>query len=97
MAGRTTPFPRSLTRPVLFAGAERKPVAVVGMLGFMLCFLGWMSFSVLPAVIGAAVLFIGIPTLRALAKRDPYMFACYRRHLAYRHYHRAYSTPFRTG
>lgn len=97
MARRMLPIPRAIARPVLFAGCERKPVGLVGMFGFMLCWLGWMGHAVPPFLVGLALLWIGIPLLRQLAKRDPQMFATYRRHLRCRHYHRAFSTPQRLG
>jgi type IV secretion system protein VirB3 len=89
---RRVPIHRALHRPNLLLGAEREPVLYTLIVAFTLVFaaLSWPAF-----LVGAALWFIGLGVLRQLAKADPHMTRVYPRHIRYRRYYPARSTPFR--
>jgi|GEM_PF-5540289 len=66
----TTPVHRSLVRSDRdhIAGAERPLIVMLVTLAFIL---GWMLISVPTTGLAILMLLVGIPVLRATAKRDP--------------------------
>jgi type IV secretory pathway TrbD component len=86
---------QSLVRPLLVAGGEREPTGVVVGAGLGMLALGWQFGSVMCAAVGVLCLTAGMYAVRRIAKRDPQMFAVYRRFLLYRSFYPARSTPFR--
>jgi type IV secretory pathway TrbD component len=73
---------QSLVRPLLVAGAERKPAGVtIGCgLGMLAC--AWQFVSWPCAVVGLLFLCVVLPVLQTIAKRDPQMFDVYRRYIS---------------
>jgi type IV secretion system protein TrbD len=88
---------QSLVRPLLVAGGEREPIGVVVGTGLGMLALGWQFASPVCAAMGVLCLTVGLYAVRRIAKRDPRMFAVYRRFLQYRAFYPARSTPFRRG
>ena len=91
----STPIFRSLTRDILFVGGERVPAGLVVGAGILMGVMAWEFWSVLCLIMSVLLLTVGVATLRAIAKRDPKMFAVYQRYLGYHSYYPAHSTPFR--
>jgi type IV secretory pathway TrbD component len=89
---RRLPIHRALHRPHLLLGAEREPVLYTLIVAFTLVFaaLSWPAL-----LVGAALWLVGLGVLRSLAKADPHMTRVYLRHIRYRPYYPARSTPFR--
>jgi type IV secretion system protein VirB3 len=75
-----TPIRRSLTRPDLLIGCERAPVVFLGATAMAFALIMQKPITILAAIIIVA---IGIPILRALAKKDPTMYRVYMRHFLY--------------
>jgi type IV secretory pathway TrbD component len=75
-----TPIRRSLTRPDLLLGCERAPVVFLGATAMAFALIMQKPLTILAAIVIVA---IGIPILRALAKRDPTMYRVYTRHFMY--------------
>ena len=92
MSGR---FYQSLTRPFLFAGAEREAAGVVFGAAAGLAAMAWQFLSLACAVLSVLFFTAGAYAIRQLAKRDPKMIAVYRRYIGFRSYYPARSTPFR--
>jgi len=92
LSGRFYP---SLTRPFLFAGAEREAAGIVIGAGAGLAAMAWQFLSIWCAVLSVLFFTVGLPAVRQIAKRDPKMFAVYRRYIGYRAYYPARSTPWR--
>ena len=92
MSGRFYP---SLTRPFLFAGAEREAAGLVFGTAAGLAAMAWQFLSIWCAILSVLFLTLGAPVIRQLAKQDPKMIAVYRRYIGYRTYYPARSTPFR--
>lgn len=86
---------QALVRPPDVGGGEREPMGVVIGGGLMMLALAWQFLSLLCLAIGLVLLTAGIYLVRRIHKRDPLMFAVYRRFLAYRAFYPARSTPFR--
>lgn len=87
--------PLSITRPVLMANCERVPLVLLMACGGTLVLAALMTWHLLPLLIGLPIMIVAPKLLRYAAGKDPYGFEVYRRHMRYRHYHRAWSTPFR--
>lgn len=83
---------RALSRPNLLMGADRELVLLTGLAAAMLIFvvLTWYA-----AMLGIAIWILAVAALRMMAKADPLMRQVYVRHVAYRPYYRATSTPWR--
>jgi type IV secretory pathway TrbD component len=86
---------QALVRPPTVGGGEREPMGVVIGGGVMLLAMAWQFLSVLCLAIGLVLLTAGVYLVQRIHKRDPLMFAVYRRFLPYRAYYPARSTPFR--
>jgi type IV secretion system protein VirB3 len=94
MALRTVPIRRAANRVVLFMGGDRKLVLFSGVLAFALIF----TAQRLPTIIfGALLWFFALFVFRKLAKADPLMRQVYMRHMRYRKYYPARSTPWRVN
>ncbi|NQY73241.1 MAG: VirB3 family type IV secretion system protein [Candidatus Margulisbacteria bacterium] len=91
---REIPIRRSLHRSNLLLGAERELVLLTGLMSFTLIF---SSMSVMVMVIGIGIWFAITAILRLMAKFDPVLSKIYIRHIKYRAYYPAKSTPFREG
>ena len=83
---------RALSRPNLLMGADRELVLVTGLAAVILIF---VVLTVYSAVFGIAVWTIIYGLLRMMAKSDPQMRQVYVRHISYRHYYRATTSPWR--
>ena len=86
---------QSLVRPPSVGGGEREPMGVVVGGGLMMLAYAWQFASAVCLVTGATLLTVGVYLVRRIHRRDPLMFAVYRRFLPYRAYYPARSTPFR--
>ncbi|RWB92838.1 MAG: conjugal transfer protein TrbD [Mesorhizobium sp.] len=83
---------RALSRPNLLMGADRELVLLTGLASVILIFvvLTWYA-----ALFGVAIWLVAVAALRMMAKVDPMMRRVYIRHVSYRPYYRATSTPWR--
>lgn len=83
---------RALSRPNLLMGADRELVLLTGLASVILIFvvLTWYA-----ALFGVAIWIVAVAALRMMAKVDPMMRRVYIRHVSYRPYYRATSTPWR--
>lgn len=83
---------RALSRPNLLMGADRELVLLTGLAAVILIFvvLTWYA-----ALFGIAVWLVVVGALRMMAKADPLMRRVYVRHVSYKPYYRATSTPWR--
>lgn len=93
MALRRKVIHQAFHQPIMFAGAERKPVFT---LGFMCVVLAVNGATAVAAVISAVLWFAGFPLLRRMGKADPKMSELYRRMSRYQGYYPPRSTPWRT-
>lgn len=92
MSGR---FHQALARDILVSGGEREPAGVVLGAGMFFVVAAWQFVSPVSLAVGVTILTVGLFAIRQIAKRDPKMFAVYRRYLLYGNYYPAHSTPFR--
>lgn len=83
---------RALSRPNLLIGADRELLLLAGLAAAILIFvvLTWYA-----ALFGVTVWLIAVAALRIMAKADPLMRQVYIRHISYKSYYRATSTPWR--
>jgi type IV secretion system protein VirB3 len=83
---------RALSRPNLLMGADRELVLLTALAAVILIFvvLTWYA-----ALFGIAIWLIALAALRMMAKADPLMRRVYRRHIAYKTFYRATSSPWR--
>ncbi len=83
---------RALSRPNLLMGADRELVLLTALGAVILIFvvLTWYA-----ALFGIAVWLVAVAALRMMAKADPLMRRVYIRHISYKPYYRATSTPWR--
>ncbi|TIQ41885.1 MAG: conjugal transfer protein TrbD [Mesorhizobium sp.] len=83
---------RALSRPNLLMGADRELVLLTGLASVILIFvvLTWYA-----ALFGAAIWLVAVAALRMMAKADPMMRHVYIRHVSYKAYYLATSTPWR--
>lgn len=86
---------KALTEQPTVAGGEREPMGIVVGGAIMMFAMAWQFLSILCLVIGLILLTVGMYLVRRIYKRDPMMFAVYRRQLPYRAYYPAKSTAFR--
>lgn len=91
---RRLPIHRALNRPDLMAGCERELILSAGMITGILVF---VAMNWLAAIVGIVILPVMVMALRAIAKADPVMSKVYLRHIRYRPYYAAHSTPFAPG
>lgn len=83
---------RALSRPNLLMGADRELVLITGLASIILIFVVLTVFSVM---FGILIWIVVVAALRIMAKADPLMRGVYIRHISYRPYYRATSTPWR--
>ena len=83
---------RSLSRPNLLMGADRELVLLTALAAIILIFvvLTWYA-----ALLGIAIWLIAVGALRMMAKADPLMRRVYVRHISYKTFYRATSSPWR--
>jgi type IV secretion system protein VirB3 len=86
-------FHQSLSRDILISGGEREPAGVVIGTGLFFLAAAWQFVSLPSLIVGLIILSAGLYAVRSLAKRDPRMFKVYQRHMLYRGYYPARSTP----
>jgi len=82
----------ALNRPNLLLGAERELTLILGLICTIMVFLAltWQT-----ALLGIFLWIVLISLLRMMAKADPMMSKIYLRHLRYKPFYPAHSTPFR--
>lgn len=82
----------ALNRPNLLLGAERELTLMLGLICTIMVFLAltWQT-----ALLGIFLWIVLISLLRMMAKADPMMSKVYLRHLRYKPFYPAHSTPFR--
>jgi len=73
-------------------GADRELVLITGLASIILIFVVLTVFSVM---FGILIWIVVVAALRIMAKADPLMRGVYIRHISYRPYYRATSTPWR--
>jgi len=85
------PIYQAINKPVLFLGAERSLVIMLGAMSGMLMWMGgtWFTFFM-----GLIIWFIGIYYLREMAKKDPIMSMVFKKYQQYKKFYPAYTTPF---
>ncbi|PDT82150.1 conjugal transfer protein TrbD [Sinorhizobium sp. BJ1] len=83
---------RALSRPNLLMGADRELVLLTGLAAIILIFVVLTLYS---ALFGVAVWIVIVGLLRMMAKSDPLMRQVYIRHISYRHYYKATTSPWR--
>jgi len=86
------PIYRALQRPHLLMGAERNLVLSAGALSGSLVFVGMTLMSI---ILGIGIWIVAIMIFQRMAKSDPHMSEVYQRHIKYRSYYPARSTPWR--
>ena len=87
-----SPVHRALSRPNLLMGADRELVLLTALAAIILIFvvLTWYA-----ALFGIAIWMIAVAALRMMAKADPLMRRVYIRHISYKAFYRATSSPWR--
>lgn len=87
-----SPVHRALSRPNLLMGADRELVLLTALAAIILIFvvLTWYA-----ALFGMAIWMIAVAVLRTMAKADPLMRRVYVRHISYKTFYRATSSPWR--
>lgn len=83
---------RALSRPNLLMGADRELVLLTALAAVILIFvvLAWYA-----ALFGAAIWLVVVAALRLMARADPLMRRVYIRHISYKIFYRATSSPWR--
>jgi len=83
---------RALSRPNVLMGADRELVLLTALAAVILIFvvLTWYA-----ALFGIAIWLIAVGALRIMAKADPLMRRIYIRHISYKAFYRATSSPWR--
>lgn len=88
---RTIPIHGALNRPDLMAGCERTLLLLTGLIALVLIV---VAMNKIAAIIGVCIWLVCVGLLRKMAKADPLMSRVYFRHVQYKHYFPAKSTPF---
>jgi len=83
---------RALSRPSLLMGADRELALITGLAAVILIFVVLTAYS---ALFGIAVWIVIVGLLRMMAKSDPLMRQVYLRHISYKPYYRATTSPWR--
>lgn len=83
---------RALSRPSLLMGADRELVLLTGLAAVILIFVVLTIYS---ALFGVAVWIVIVGLLRIMAKSDPLMRQVYVRHISYKPYYKATTSPWR--
>ncbi|KAA3448158.1 conjugal transfer protein TrbD [Mesorhizobium sp. SARCC-RB16n] len=83
---------RALSRPNLLMGADRELVLLSGLAAVILIFvvLTWYA-----AIFGMMFWLVAVAALRMMAKADPLMRRVYLRHVSYKSFYHATSSPWR--
>ena len=83
---------RALSRSNLLMGADRELVLLTALAAIILIFvvLTWYA-----ALFGIAIWLVAVAALRMMAKSDPLMRRVYLRHISYKTFYRATSSPWR--
>ncbi|CUX66503.1 Conjugal transfer protein TrbD [Agrobacterium tumefaciens str. Kerr 14] len=83
---------RALSRPNLLMGADRELVLLTALAAVILIFvvLTWYA-----ALFGVAIWLVVVAVLRTMAKTDPLMRRVYIRHISYKTFYPATSSPWR--
>jgi len=91
MGIKRSPIFKALNRSPLIAGGEREPMLFVGLIAMTMIFvaMSWQS-----AIIGVVIWVVFSWILRKMAKADPLMTKVYTRHIKYKPFYPAQSTPF---
>ena len=92
MALRTIPIRRAGNRDNLFMGGDRELVMFSGLISFALIF---SAQELRAGIIGLFLWLSALYVFRLMAKADPKMRFVYLRHIKYKSYYPARSTPFR--
>ena len=81
----------ALNKPNLLLGAERELTLFIGLFSALLVFIAltWQTF-----ILGIALWFGVMVLLRMMAKKDPMLSKIYLRHIKYKAFYPAHSTPF---
>lgn len=79
---------QSLYRPHLMAGGERRLVILLVMLSIMTV-VGGKMVTLSAWILAVAIMAIGMPILRMMAKSDPMMFSVYLAQNKYRSFYQA--------
>lgn len=82
----------ALNKPNLLFGAERELILLLGLFSAMMVFIAmtWQTF-----IVGIVMWVVLSTLLRMMAKADPMMSKIYLRHLKYKSFYAAHSTPFK--
>ena len=83
---------RALSRPNLLMGADRELVLLTGLAAVILIFVVLTIYS---ALFGVAVWIVIVGLLRIMAMSDPLMRKVYVRHISYKPYYKATTSPWR--
>lgn len=83
---------RALSRPNLLMGADRELVLITGLAAVILIF---VVLTVYSALFGIAIWITIVGALRMMAKADPLMRKVYVRHISYKPYYKATTSPWR--
>ncbi|MBB3917704.1 conjugal transfer protein TrbD [Rhizobium fabae] len=83
---------RALSRSNLLMGADRELVLLTGLAAVILIF---VVLTVYSALFGVAVWVVIVGLLRMMAKSDPFMRQVYIKHISYKPYYKATTSPWR--
>lgn len=86
------PIHRFSTRYNLIFGCDRELIMFIGLIAFTL---GFTSQNTVSIIFGISLWVAGLFLLRMMAKADPLLRFTYLRHIRYKKYYPARSTPFR--
>ena len=87
-----SPVHRALSRPNLLIGGDRELVLLTALAAVILIFVVLTWYATL---FGIAIWLIAVAALRMMAKADPLMRRVYVRHISYKTFYRATSSPWR--
>jgi type IV secretory pathway TrbD component len=88
---RRIPIHSVLSRHTLLAGCERELILMTGATSLILIII---AHSLVSAIMGILVWIFCYSILRKMAKFDPVLSKIYMRHIRYKKYYPAHSTPF---
>lgn len=91
---RRIPIHRALNRPDLLAGCERELLLLTGLITLTLVV---VALNMVAAITGVVIWTACVAGLRAMAKADPFLSKVYLRHIKYKVFYPAHSTPFALG
>lgn len=81
---------QALTQRIMFAGGERTPVLLVGMISIYIAFVLSARFAWWTGIVaGGALWFSGMWILRRMGRADPYMLQVFNRHIKYKSFYPA--------